>query len=64
MDLLIYIFKNIFIFDNKQLYLFLANNYYLVNYFIFILLAFIFSFPIFKKIDESFKSNKIYLFIN
>ena len=59
-ELLSYVFKNIFIFDLDILYDFLATNYNLLNYFVFILLGFIFSFPIYKKVNERFMQNKIY----
>ena len=60
MNLLTYMFKNILNFDNSTLYSFLANNYYLLNYLPFVLLGLIFSFPIFKKIDNNLKENPLY----
>ena len=62
MDLLIYIFKNIIIFDINNLYDFLSKNYHLVNYLIFIILGFILSFPVYLKINIKLKNNKMYLF--
>ena len=61
-ELLTYIFKNIFILDTSTLYDFLAANYNLVNYFIFIILGFVLSFPIYRKIDVKLEKNNFYLF--
>ena len=59
-NLLTYIFKNIIIFDINGFIEFLANNYYMINYLPFLVIGFVFSFPIFSKINNKLKENIIY----
>jgi len=61
MELLIYIFKNIINFANYSISDLLSINYSLINYIPFIIMAFIFSFPLLKKINNTFYKNKLYL---
>ena len=63
-ELLMHVFKNLFVFDNNVLKTFLINNFNLVNYIPFIFAGFIFSFPIYNVINNKFKNSKIYIVIN
>ena len=51
--------KNIFTFNKGNLYLEIAHNYYLIQYLPFLLLAFIFSMPIIKYLDNKITNNNL-----
>ena len=63
LDTLKVVFKNLFTTGSKGFYNFISSNYDLVNYVPFMILALIFSFPIYKIINDKLKDNTIYLFI-
>ena len=54
---LLIVFKNILIFDESNLFLFISKEFSLINQLIFILIGLIFMFPIYKKLKE--KNNNI-----
>lgn len=58
-----YVFKNLFNFKSGSLLNLLRKNYSILNYFSFIILAFIFSFPLILKLDKRFKDNNYYFVI-
>jgi len=62
-DLIIYILKNIFIINKETSINFLTHSYNLLNYTIYIIPAFLFSFPVIKILNYKFKNNKIYLLL-
>lgn len=63
LDTLKVVFKNLFTTGSKGFYNFISSNYDLVNYLPFMVLALIFSFPIYKIINDKLKDSTIYLFI-
>ena len=62
-ELMIYVFKNIFVINKETNLNFLTNYYHLLNYVLYMIPALIFSFPIIKTLNSKFKDNKIYLFV-
>ena len=63
LNLLLYVFKNIFNFKSLPIEAALSINYSLLNYYLYIPFAFLFSFPIFDKINKKFSSFKHYYII-
>ena len=62
-ELMVYVFKNTFVINRETNLNFLTNYYHLLNYTLYMIPAFIFSFPVIKMLNNKFKNNKIYLFI-
>lgn len=54
---LLIVFKNILIFDESNLFLFISKEFSLINQLIFVIIGLIFMFPIYKKLKE--KNNNI-----
>ena len=62
-ELMTYVFKNIFVINRQTNLNFLTNYYHLLNYVLYMIPAFVFSFPVIKILKNKFKENKIYLII-
>lgn len=63
MELLTYILKNIINFHKYFILDLTSINYSLINYLPFMILAFVFSFPISKKINNLFNKNDFYFIL-
>ena len=63
-NLLIHVFKNLLVFDNNIFKEFLLTNFNLINYIPFVIAGFIFSFPIYKFLNEKFQNNILYIVLN
>lgn len=53
---------NSYTYVNRSFLDFVRNYYYLINYIPYLILGYIFMFPIYSKIDDKFKNNNLYLF--
>lgn len=61
---IMFLIKNMFIFNKTEWTIILANNASIVNSFIFFIPAIIFSFPVVKQLDKKYGNNLIYSIIS